>query len=66
MLVTAVEERAIEAVEGRLLVKLASDSRPGTGVERNCHGSAEFTGVGGGCSAARRRPAGLIVEDWSA
>lgn len=51
------------ADEGRLLAKLASESRPP--VEINCLGS--FIGVGGGCLRSgttefvRRRPAPLIV-----
>lgn len=57
--------------EGRLLAKLASESRP---VEMKCHGSpgvaATLVGVGGGgrrsdasASAARRRVEFLIVGD---
>lgn len=64
----AADGRPMEAIEGWLLQKLASDSRPGTGVEMYCHGSAAFVGVGGGGrrseandSVARRRPAALIV-----
>lgn len=71
MLVVAAEGRPMEAIEGRLLQKLASDSRPGTGVERNCQGSAVLVGVGGGGrlsgardSVGRRRPGPLIVGDW--
>lgn len=70
MLGTAVEERPAEAMEGRLLQKLASESRPGTGVDRCCHGSAVLVGVGGGGrrsgardSVARRRAAALIFGD---
>lgn len=57
-----------EAVEGRLLQKLASESR---WLVENCHGSAAV-GVGGGLrscvSVGRRRPApvGLILGDLSA
>lgn len=68
MLGAAAEGRPVEATDGRLLQKLASDSRRGTGVERYCQGSAVLVGVGGGGrrsgakdSAGRRRPGPLIV-----